>query len=191
MAGGLLCHIMLGGGKEVLPKSLLEAFLEELALHEHMFSWCIAWWGAVARGWTRNVWEDAAFGQGQWKDKFSDAETAEEEIHCWKEKRQGSRDEHATSSNLNVHVVQHLTCWALQARWQAWQGTHARLCRAELGSALGAAKPSTLPAHLWCTTLFRASDYQVLQLALACSLHAYIPLPTSLTLCCTERTELL
>lgn len=50
-----------------------------------VFSWCVAWWGAVARWWIRNVGKDAAFGQGQWKDKFSDAETVEEEIHCWKE----------------------------------------------------------------------------------------------------------
>lgn len=27
-----------------------------------------------------------------------------------KEKKGGSRDERATSSNLNVHVIQHLTC---------------------------------------------------------------------------------
>lgn len=143
---GLPFHVMLVVRKEVLPNSVLEGFFGRacfakpwhvLLMHSLMRSCgemlnkecmgaCCVWAGAMKGG----------------------AETAEEEIHCWKEKKGGSRDEHATSSNLSVHVIQRLTCWAVQACWQAWHTTHARPCRGELGSALGAAQPSAgLPTN--------------------------------------------
>lgn len=167
--------------KEVLPNSVLEGFFGRacfakpwhvLLMHSLMRSCgemlnkecmgaCCVWAGAMKGG----------------------TETAEEEIHCWKEKKGGSRDEHATSSNLSVHVIQRLTCWAVQACWQAWHTTHARPCRGELGSAL--ALPS--PALACPRMMLQAPHGWWLPRAPAGSGM----LPTSLTLCCTEGTELL
>lgn len=157
--------------KEVLPNSVLEGFFGRacfakpwhvLLMHSLMRSCgemlnkecmgaCCVWAGAMKGG----------------------AETAEEEIHCWKEKKGGSRDEHATSSNLSVHVIQRLTCWAVQACWQAW---HYNTCTALQGRARLSpwrCPAQRWPAHEWCSRLLMAGDYQELQLALACSLHPW------------------